>query len=202
MNVDKTADLPYDYEDFGMSADQLQAKYDREHPHYTNLAYNDVIAKASDVEAQPAYWTWVVQQIAKDDDETPSTAEGAAVAGVEGQAEQAKPEIVRLDNVDLFAAHLVAWHTRKMAELNHFLNIPEGTEFSVKINEEEEKTITLSGDVLVAFRGGLATTLTELGSLPFVAIPQADLDQAQAALAGKGQQGQVATEAKDQAANG
>ena len=33
MNVDKTADLPYDYEDFGMSADQLQAKYNREHPH-------------------------------------------------------------------------------------------------------------------------------------------------------------------------
>jgi hypothetical protein len=87
------------------------------------------------------------------------------------QAKQDASEVVRLNDVDLFAAHLVAWHERKIAIIQHFLEIPEGTKMAVGINNEEEKEVTLTGDVLTAFRGGLATALGELDTLPFEAIP-------------------------------
>ncbi len=80
-------------------------------------------------------------------------------------------DLVALTNVDLFAAHLVAWHKRKVAMLQHMLDIPDGSEFTVNIDSVEQ-TVILTGDALVAFRGGLATALMELGTLPFVAIAE------------------------------
>lgn len=87
-------------------------------------------------------------------------------------------DLVALNSIDLFAAHLVAWHTRKVAMLEHMLNIPDGTEFTVNI-AGDEKIVTLTGDALVAFRGGLAIALTEMGTLPFQAIEAAPTSQAQ-----------------------
>ena len=154
------ADIPYDFEDFGMSAQELQDKYGRQHPTYTNLLYNVMIEAAIDPEGQPSYWNWVVKRIKEDDDAIPSNdAQGKPL-----------PEVVRMDNVDLFAAHLVAWHSRKMAILEHMLKITAGTELTVNIEGDEQKVI-LQGDALVAFRGGLTTALTELGTLPFTSIP-------------------------------
>ncbi len=83
--------------------------------------------------------------------------------------DEPQTELVALNNVDLFAAHLVAWHKRKVAMLQHMLDIPDGSEFTVNIDSVEQ-TVILTGDALVAFRGGLATALMELGTLPFVAM--------------------------------
>lgn len=152
------ADISYDYEDFGMTSEELQAKYDREHPTYTNLAYNEAIAGSADI--FPNYWIWVVQQIRKDDDEIPSVVDPDTQASA----------MVAITNIDMFAGYLTAWHQRKVATLQHMLSVPEGTEFTVNINGEE-KSIILQGDVLTAFQGGVVTALSELGTLPFDSIP-------------------------------
>jgi hypothetical protein len=167
------ADIPYDYEDFGMTADQLQVKYDREHPTYTNTDYNIVFADATD-DIHPSYWAWVVFKIALDEDAIPGNNEQGNPPSEDKELQEQVSELVDLKNIDLFAAHLVAWHTRTVAQMEHFLNIPSGTEFVVQINDEPEKTIILTDDVLAAFRGGLATALSAFAELPFKAIPKED----------------------------
>ena len=104
----------------------------------------------------------------KDDKATPSTPEGAAAEA--GAAEQAKPEMVIFSNIDMFAAHLVAWHARKIAEVQHFLTVPPGIELTVNINGEEQ-VVKLEGDALVAFKGGITTALSMFEQLPFAAVP-------------------------------
>jgi hypothetical protein len=57
--------LPYDFEDFGLTRQELQDKYaaEQEHPEYTNQRWG--------VEAPTKpYWDWVMDHIAEDDDET------------------------------------------------------------------------------------------------------------------------------------
>lgn len=53
------ADLPYDYEDFGLDMYGLQAKYPEQHPHYTR-------AQFATAETGLVYWEWVVAQIDQD----------------------------------------------------------------------------------------------------------------------------------------
>lgn len=171
-------DISYDYEDFGMTAEELQAKYDREHPAYTNLAYNDMLAKANDAEAQPSYWAWVVQQIAKDDDEIPGNDEQGNTLS-EPFASTQKGEIVPMDNIDMFAGYLVAWHNRKVAVCQQLLEVPDGISMEVVLNPSAPaEDIILTGDAHKAFRAGVLSALSELGNLPFVAIPVEDQSQA------------------------
>lgn len=105
---------------------------------------------------------------AKDYEVTTPTAEGAVAEA--DATEQAKPEMVIFNNIDVFAAHLVAWHARKVAQLQHFLSIPAGTAFTVNINGEEQE-VKLEGDTLVAFKGGITTALSMFEQLPFAAVP-------------------------------
>ena len=62
------ADLPYDYEDFGLSIDELKSKYafTGEHPEYTIELWRSV---PEDVHNPIAYWNWVLINISKDDDD-------------------------------------------------------------------------------------------------------------------------------------
>ena len=61
-------DLPYDYEDLGMTVQELQAKYGEQgaHPHHTLTEYRAL------TEAQQGgfngYWDYVFQEIAIDDE--------------------------------------------------------------------------------------------------------------------------------------
>ncbi len=163
-------DISYDFEDFVMTAEQLQAKYSDSaihedgHPEYTKTqwqTYKDMPTR--DVKLD--YWDWVARRISDDDINISSNdTEGNPIP-------EAKSEMVTFESIDLFAAHLVAWHRRQIAKLNHMLSIPSGVEFQVKIGDEEERTMILEGDVLQAFRGGVATALTELDKLPFAVLP-------------------------------
>lgn len=55
-------DLPYDYEDLGLTPSELKLKYREEgcHPEYTGLQWSNSL---SDLE----YWEWVADQISQDD---------------------------------------------------------------------------------------------------------------------------------------
>lgn len=153
------ADISYDFTDFGLTAEQLQDKYNGlSHPEYTMDQWK-LLANSDD--STKGYWSWVVDRIQEDDD---------AIPGNNEEGNPPKTDLAFFNDIDLFAAHLTAWHSRKVALLEHMLQIPEGTEFEVKINDVEQKVI-LDGDALVAFRGGIATALMELGQLPFMAVP-------------------------------
>lgn len=73
----------------------------------------------------------------------------------------------QIKSVNEFGALLFNWHHRQIATINHFLDVPEGTE--VKVGEEGQ--ITLSGDVLRGYKLGLELSLHYLGTLPFSYTP-------------------------------
>jgi hypothetical protein len=58
-----SADLPYDYEDLGLTAQELALKYVElsHHPEYDSLKWIQSTTSLS-------YWEWVVDQISKDDE--------------------------------------------------------------------------------------------------------------------------------------
>lgn len=78
-----------------------------------------------------------------------------------------QPELGTVEVMDLneFVSLLTNWHQTRVAQLEHLLTIPEGTEASLG----EDKNIVLSGDSLTGFLIGLTTGLSHLGKLPFVA---------------------------------
>lgn len=172
------ADISYDYADFGMSLAELKAKYGTAgHPEYT--PFNWFLANENETRIMP-YWHWVQAHIAADDDAIPST-EPVPLMPTEGQANtpsvveagETKPDdLVLIDNIDVFAGHISAWHHRQVKTLKHFLIIPPGTGIDVQIDGEPMESITLEGAARQAFRGGIATALNYLGKLPFHTVPQ------------------------------
>lgn len=178
MHVDKTPDLGYDLEDFGLDEAALRAKYDREHPVHTNMHYNAFIAPIQ-TGTIPTYWEWVMSMIKQDED---------LMAGNDEQgkplptAADPKQEMVEMTDLDVFAGHLFQWHDRQKKLAEHFLTIPEGTETEVQIGENDERrTIKLEGDVYHGFRAGLAAALNLFGSLPFAVLAK-DSPEANALL--------------------
>lgn len=59
-------DLPYDYEDLGLGAQELEAKYSSGHPEYTIEAWKKIADTDS---THNGYWDWVIIQIEKDDEQ-------------------------------------------------------------------------------------------------------------------------------------
>lgn len=173
------ADISYDYADFGMSLAELKAKYGTAgHPEYT--PFNWFLANESELRVMP-YWHWVQAHIAADDDAIPSTvapateteaANQGTTEPVAGEAAAAPSDMVFMENIDMFAGHISAWHDRQVKTLQHFMSITPGTEVDVQFDAEPLSTIKLEGDVLKAFRAGVTTGLNYLGTLPFVAVPK------------------------------
>lgn len=85
------------------------------------------------------------------------------------------PETIEITDVNQFVGILMAWHAKKVAVLEHMLQVPEGTEMAV----DGGTPIILTGDILTAFKAGVSTSLMELGILPFVAemTPAAKTDE-------------------------
>lgn len=177
--IDKTPDLGYDLEDFGMSADDLEAKYgngpEDEHPEFTRDIYADKVGEGETM----SYWDWVAAKIAKDDEVLPGNDEQGNPLPT---AADPKQEMVEMTDLDVFAGHLFQWHDRQKKLAEHFLTIPEGTETEVQIGENDERrTIKLEGDVYHGFRAGLAAALNLFGSLPFAVLAK-DSPEANALL--------------------
>jgi hypothetical protein len=154
-------DLPYDFEDFGMSTDELKTKYeanDDEHPHYTRQLWRQLNGDAG---TQEEYWAWVKRNITSDDD---------AILGNDAQGNPVESELVAMENLDQFVATLTAWHTMRVKELRHFQQVPEGMGLEISdLTTGQAVQHILSGEKREGFLIGLELALMRLGSLPFVA---------------------------------
>ena len=84
--------------------------------------------------------------------------------------ENTLPEAHSVSDLDTFFTLLNAWHTSKVAMLNHMKDVPEGTEVSVG-GDDGPPTI-LSGEMLAGFQLGIDLSLMELGILPFYPEPE------------------------------
>jgi hypothetical protein len=69
---------------------------------------------------------------------------------------------IPIDDLDTFVRCLVGWHTNQVGTLRHFLEVPEGSKFTVG-----EKELVLNAEVLDGFRLGIEIALMQLGTLPF-----------------------------------
>lgn len=81
-------------------------------------------------------------------------------------------DLVQMHTLDDFAQTLMHWHATQVAELEHFVNIPEGMELSMN----EGAPITLSGDIHKAFILGVKMSLSKLGVLPFIATSDESIE--------------------------
>lgn len=75
------------------------------------------------------------------------------------------PTTVEVDNLNQFVALLTKWHQNRVAQLEHLLEIPEGTEAQLN----DTVSVVLNGDVRTGFLIGVTLGLAQLGKLPFVA---------------------------------
>jgi len=184
--VDKTPDLPYDFEDFGMSVEELAEKYKAtgEHEHFTR-AMAKTHAKDDAIITDTSYWNWVAYMITKDDEEIPSgqvpDPDNALMIGDTASAMAPKEELVSIGSVDEFAGFLVNWHGRQRAQAEHLFQVPSGIEIEVQIGHNDTPTkVVLEGDKLRAFQGGVSAALSLFATLPFafmavdLAAPGAD----------------------------
>lgn len=75
------------------------------------------------------------------------------------------PDTIEITDINQFVGILSEWHAKKVAILEHMLQVPDGTEMIV----DGGTPIILTGDMLAGVRAGISMALMELGSLPFVA---------------------------------
>lgn len=140
-------DLPYDFEDFGLSEEELIAKYgDAGHPHYT---IEDWEARGMTTEGIDHYWDWVMCNIDEDDDAYPGNTE----------------DLVEVTEIGPFIAMLQAWHKKQVATLKHLTTIPVGTDVAI----EDDDPFKLEGPAMQGFQMGISIALAHLGDLPFEA---------------------------------
>lgn len=66
------------------------------------------------------------------------------------------------------------WHSRALAQAGQLIEIPDGTTAVMKEDKEseEEKSITLTGDVRLGFMLGAVSVASLFDELPFVIIEE------------------------------
>jgi hypothetical protein len=185
------ADIDYDFEDFGMTAAELEAKYAPggrdEHPVFVRPAY-EVYAAMPTRDVKLSYWDWVVREIKKDEVVTPSTVQEPPAQAFQDQLTEqqaADTEMVSVDTVDQFAEYVAHWHAKRMAQLRHFQKMPEGQTVTVTLNGVKSDVV-LTGEAYKGFQAGLLTAILQIDSLPFAVtvsdavdgtvVPGADAD--------------------------
>lgn len=70
---------------------------------------------------------------------------------------------IQVDDLDTFVRCLEHWHSNQVKILEHFLNIPPGTEMEV----DNDVKLVLRDHVLDGYRAGIQLALVKLGKLPF-----------------------------------
>lgn len=166
----RTDELPYDFEDFGMDANQLLEKYDGNegHPEYTIDKWRAGPCMTSDTNG---YWDWVIAMIAQDDISIPSnvTELNPDLAGQAVFKEAVPVGAKPIEDVNTFAMMVDHWHAQCMERGNRVLQIPEGTIIEVADESTPGQTIEmdLNGPYLQVFRVGVMTVLHLFKDLPF-----------------------------------
>lgn len=121
------------------------------------------------VEALDAHYPqWVEEQVENAKQRTEQPDKDAILI----DSSKGDDDLVRITNVDVFAAHFVAWHERNKAFVDQVMEVPEGQEVEVKMPDGSSKSIKLEGDNLFAFKTGISVVMSVFGNLPFKAIPK------------------------------
>lgn len=161
-------DIDYDLEDFGLNADELAAKYGKQHPVFVMVAHAAYAAMPTrDVKLD--YWDWVVREIKKDDEAMPSNvAEPVPAAFQEQLTEQQveETELVPVNTVDQFAQYIAHWHGGVLERLQHFRSMPEGQTVTVTLNGVQSEVV-LTGEAYKGFQAAMLTAILQFDSLPF-----------------------------------
>lgn len=175
-------DIGYDFEDFGMTARELEAKYEGlinagmvQHPTYVRTAYA-VYASMPTRDVKLPYWDWVVREIKKDHEATPGNVQEPSTQAYQDQLTEKQvedTELVNIETVDQFAAYIAHWHANRLAQLQHFLDMPEGQTVTLQIQGKPEEEVVLTGEAFAGFRAGVLTAVLQFDSLPF-AVSAAD----------------------------
>jgi len=125
------------------------------------------------VEALDAHYPqWVEEQV----ENAKQRAQRPDADAVLIDSAQGTDDLVYFTNIDLFAAHLTAWHERSKAIIDQVMQAPEGQEVSVNYPDGSNKTIKLEGDILFAFQAGISVVMSVFGNLPFAASPKENDD--------------------------
>lgn len=74
--------------------------------------------------------------------------------------------LIEVHSIKEFFEYLSSWHNSQVKQLEHLLDIPEGTE----IHLDDGAEITLEGEALDAFQAGVSVALMQLGTLPFTGM--------------------------------
>lgn len=162
-------DIGYDFEDFGMTAEELEAKYTKlsvfqQHSEYTRLMWQTYKAMPTRDVKLP-YWDWVVTKIAADDDNIDSVTD----ADIEDLT------MVPIESVDQFAFSISTWHGHVLARLNHLLEMPEGQTVTIEKEGEPAQELVLEGDAFKGFKAAMLTAIMQFDSLPFsVSVDQSE----------------------------
>lgn len=76
-------------------------------------------------------------------------------------------DMVEVSDLDSFVRILFNWHESKVQVLEHIMDIPDGVVMNYTDDNGKDLQITLTGDLLEAFKMGVNLSLMELGKLPF-----------------------------------
>lgn len=159
-------DVPYDFEDFGMTADQLRAKYGAAggHPEYGVADWESCTQDNS-----MPYWDWVASCISQDDDAMPGNdAQGNPLVEDAEKAEETVDVDLEVHSVEQAIGVIALWQTSKLELLAHMMKIPAKTSVTVRFEDgQADEEHILDGDKLVGFRIGLNLAMIEFAALPF-----------------------------------
>lgn len=82
--------------------------------------------------------------------------------------------------VSMLIGSILEWHSHGMDTIQHLLDVPEGTETVITM-EETEHPMTLSGEMRKAFIAGVIAASSAFVELPFVTTSKEDsTDESQA----------------------
>lgn len=145
--MSKTHDFMADKD---LTIEELKKNYGDVHPAFPKEMFDNLMKTPEFVKHFGSdYWKWV---------------EG----GIEYATKDSFQDIV---DVTSLTTVVVEWHKQILRQLLHLSQIPEGFEVSMQEiagNEEKTTTLTLSGDILTAYRIGVSMALAEFKDLPFV----------------------------------
>lgn len=161
-------DISYDYEDFGMSVQQLMQKYENpetregEHPEHTVANYH-----SSGSQSNANYWDWVVRQIRADDESIEGAPEPSSDTYEERTPIPTRQAKV-VEDMDQLALLFAKWHKLGNQKAQNMYDMPEGhaVEFTPGDGQEPIEMI-LEGEKYQAFRMGIMAAVECFGPLPF-----------------------------------
>ena len=79
------------------------------------------------------------------------------------ETQSSSPTSVAINDLDLFANIVSAWHGNLMAKLKHILTVPVGMQVQI----EDEEPFTLEGPAHKGFLLGMNMAIGEMQNLPF-----------------------------------